>query len=134
MGRWPGCIIPCHVICILYYLSRTLVNSCVSDQMARIAVDAVMSVADFETKDVNFELIKVGFIHFYPFRNFWSSLFCWTFLFLRTCFILLAWEPSVVQVHCSNSRRLSSLGLKSGFSYFKKFHCKKGQLRISKLS
>jgi len=34
--------------------------------MARIAVDAVMAVADFETKDVNFELIKVGFIYFYP--------------------------------------------------------------------
>ena len=28
--------------------------------MARIAVDAVLAVADFETKDVNFELIKVA--------------------------------------------------------------------------
>jgi T-complex protein 1 subunit epsilon len=27
--------------------------------MARIAVDAVMAVADFETRDVNFELIKM---------------------------------------------------------------------------
>ena len=28
-------------------------------QFAKIAVDAVMSVADFELKDVNFELIKI---------------------------------------------------------------------------
>merc|ERR1719147_525247 len=28
-------------------------------QTAKIAVDAIMAVADFETKDVNFELIKV---------------------------------------------------------------------------
>ena len=34
--------------------------------MARIAVDAVMAVADFETKDVNFELIKV---RLYDLRN-----------------------------------------------------------------
>jgi len=27
--------------------------------MARIAVDAVLSVADLERKDVNFELIKI---------------------------------------------------------------------------
>jgi hypothetical protein len=32
--------------------------------MARIAVDAVMAVADFETKDVNFELIKVQRFHY----------------------------------------------------------------------
>merc|ERR1719474_1306696 len=35
-----------------------IINKC-HDQMARIAVDAVMAVADLETKDVNFELIKV---------------------------------------------------------------------------
>merc|ERR1719356_1945018 len=29
------------------------------DKMANVAVDAIMAVADFETKDVNFELIKV---------------------------------------------------------------------------
>lgn len=34
------------------------VNRC-HRQMAQIAVDAVMAVADFQTKDVNFELIKV---------------------------------------------------------------------------
>lgn len=39
-------------------LGSKIINKC-HDQMARIAVDAVMSVADFETKDVNFELIKV---------------------------------------------------------------------------
>ncbi|XP_023322728.1 T-complex protein 1 subunit epsilon, partial [Eurytemora carolleeae] len=44
-------------------LGSKIINKC-HDQMARIAVDAVMAVADFETKDVNFELIKVGFIYF----------------------------------------------------------------------
>ena len=39
-------------------LGSKIVNKC-HEQMAKIAVDAVMSVADFETKDVNFELIKV---------------------------------------------------------------------------
>eukprot|EP00088_Acartia_fossae_P033675 TRINITY_DN344_c0_g1_i2.p1 TRINITY_DN344_c0_g1~~TRINITY_DN344_c0_g1_i2.p1 ORF type:complete len:542 (-),score=200.88 TRINITY_DN344_c0_g1_i2:45-1670(-) len=39
-------------------LGSKIINKC-HDQMAKIAVDAVMSVADFETKDVNFELIKV---------------------------------------------------------------------------
>lgn len=39
-------------------LGSKIINKC-HDQMARIAVDAVMAVADFETKDVNFELIKV---------------------------------------------------------------------------
>jgi T-complex protein 1 subunit epsilon len=39
-------------------LGSKIINKC-HEQMARIAVDAVMSVADFETKDVNFELIKV---------------------------------------------------------------------------
>ena len=41
-------------------LGSKIINKC-HDQMARIAVDAVMAVADFETKDVNFELIKVDF-------------------------------------------------------------------------
>merc|ERR1712071_403872 len=39
-------------------LGSKIINKC-HDQMARIAVDAIMSVADMETKDVNFELIKV---------------------------------------------------------------------------
>jgi T-complex protein 1 subunit epsilon len=39
-------------------LGSKIVNKC-HDQMAKIAVDAVMAVADFDTKDVNFELIKV---------------------------------------------------------------------------
>jgi len=39
-------------------LGSKIVNKC-HDQMARIAVDAVMAVADFKTRDVNFELIKV---------------------------------------------------------------------------
>jgi len=39
-------------------LGSKIINKC-HEQMAKIAVDAVMSVADFETKDVNFELIKV---------------------------------------------------------------------------
>jgi len=39
-------------------LGSKIINKC-HDQMARIAVDAVMAVADLETKDVNFELIKV---------------------------------------------------------------------------
>jgi len=39
-------------------LGSKIINKC-HDQMAQIAVDAVMSVADLETKDVNFELIKV---------------------------------------------------------------------------
>jgi len=39
-------------------LGSKIINKC-HDLMANIAVDAVMAVADFETKDVNFELIKV---------------------------------------------------------------------------
>ncbi|XP_065216496.1 T-complex protein 1 subunit epsilon [Planococcus citri] len=39
-------------------LGSKIVNKC-HRQMAEIAVNAVMSVADFEQKDVNFELIKV---------------------------------------------------------------------------
>jgi T-complex protein 1 subunit epsilon len=39
-------------------LGSKIVNRC-HRQFAKIAVDAVLSVADFNTKDVNFELIKV---------------------------------------------------------------------------
>jgi len=39
-------------------LGSKIINKC-HEQMANIAVDAVMAVADFETRDVNFELIKV---------------------------------------------------------------------------
>uniref|UniRef100_A0A0K8TSU0 T-complex protein 1 subunit epsilon n=1 Tax=Tabanus bromius TaxID=304241 RepID=A0A0K8TSU0_TABBR len=39
-------------------LGSKIVNKC-HRQMAEIAVDAVLAVADFETKDVNFELIKI---------------------------------------------------------------------------
>jgi len=39
-------------------LGSKIINKC-HDMMANIAVDAIMAVADFETKDVNFELIKV---------------------------------------------------------------------------
>jgi len=39
-------------------LGSKIINKC-HDKMANIAVDAILSVADFETKDVNFELIKV---------------------------------------------------------------------------
>jgi len=39
-------------------LGSKIINKC-HDLMANIAVDAVMAVADFDTKDVNFELIKV---------------------------------------------------------------------------
>jgi len=39
-------------------LGSKIINKC-HDQMAKIAVDAIMAVADFESKDVNFELIKV---------------------------------------------------------------------------
>jgi len=39
-------------------LGSKIINKC-HDQMANIAVDAIMAVADFDTKDVNFELIKV---------------------------------------------------------------------------
>ncbi|XP_069109608.1 T-complex protein 1 subunit epsilon-like, partial [Argopecten irradians] len=39
-------------------LGSKIVNRC-HRQMAEIAVDAILSVADFEKKDVNFELIKV---------------------------------------------------------------------------
>merc|ERR1711915_905904 len=39
-------------------LGSKIINKC-HDQMVKIAFDAVMAVADFETKDVNFELIKV---------------------------------------------------------------------------
>ncbi|OWF40594.1 T-complex protein 1 subunit epsilon-like [Mizuhopecten yessoensis] len=39
-------------------LGSKIVNRC-HRQMAEIAVDAILAVADFDTKDVNFELIKV---------------------------------------------------------------------------
>merc|ERR1719187_2211064 len=39
-------------------LGSKIINKC-HVKMANIAVDAVMAVADFETRDVNFELIKV---------------------------------------------------------------------------
>merc|ERR1712112_120011 len=39
-------------------LGSKIINKC-HDQMAQIAVDAVLAVADMESKDVNFELIKV---------------------------------------------------------------------------
>ncbi|XP_050718522.1 T-complex protein 1 subunit epsilon-like [Eriocheir sinensis] len=39
-------------------LGSKIINRC-HRQMAKIAVDAVMAVADMETRDVNFELIKV---------------------------------------------------------------------------
>jgi T-complex protein 1 subunit epsilon len=39
-------------------LGSKIINKC-HEQMARIAVDAVMAVADLETRDVNFELIKL---------------------------------------------------------------------------
>jgi len=39
-------------------LGSKIINKC-HRQMAEIAVDAVMSVADFEKKDVNFEMIKM---------------------------------------------------------------------------
>jgi T-complex protein 1 subunit epsilon len=39
-------------------LSSKIINKC-HNMMANIVVDAIMSVADFETRDVNFELIKV---------------------------------------------------------------------------
>merc|ERR1712121_582124 len=39
-------------------LGSKIINKC-HDQMAQIAVDAVLAVDDMESKDVNFELIKV---------------------------------------------------------------------------
>lgn len=39
-------------------LGSKIINKC-HEKMANIAVDAIMAVADFNTKDVNFELIKV---------------------------------------------------------------------------
>merc|ERR1712024_377035 len=39
-------------------LGSKIINKC-HEQMAKIAVDAVMAVADLDQKDVNFELIKV---------------------------------------------------------------------------
>lgn len=39
-------------------LGSKIINKC-HRQMAEIAVDAVLSVADLKTRDVNFELIKV---------------------------------------------------------------------------
>lgn len=39
-------------------LGSKIINKC-HRQMAEIAVKAVMTVADLETRDVNFELIKV---------------------------------------------------------------------------
>lgn len=39
-------------------LGSKIINKC-HDQMAEIAVKAVLSVANLETRDVNFELIKV---------------------------------------------------------------------------
>lgn len=40
-------------------LGSKIVSKC-HRQMAEIAVEAVLSVADFDRKDVDFELIKVG--------------------------------------------------------------------------
>merc|ERR1712047_230784 len=40
-------------------LGSKIINKC-HDKMANIAVDAIMAVADFETKDVNFELIAIA--------------------------------------------------------------------------
>ena len=40
-------------------LGSKIVSKC-HIQMAEIAVEAVLSVADFDRKDVDFELIKVG--------------------------------------------------------------------------
>lgn len=39
-------------------LGSKIINKC-HEQMAKIAVDAVLAVADLETRDVNFELIKI---------------------------------------------------------------------------
>ena len=39
-------------------LGSKIVNRC-HDQFADIAVESVLAVADFEKKDVNFELIKM---------------------------------------------------------------------------
>ena len=39
-------------------LGSKIINKC-HDQMAKIAVDAIMAVADFDSRDVNFELIMV---------------------------------------------------------------------------
>ena len=40
-------------VCVFYRVNRC------QNQLAKIAVEAVMSVADLERKDVDFELIKV---------------------------------------------------------------------------
>lgn len=42
----------------MFFYCNFSVNRC-HRQMAEIAVDAIMSVADFDRKDVDFELIKV---------------------------------------------------------------------------
>lgn len=44
--------------CAMTSLGSKIVNKCLR-QLAEIAVDAVLSVADMEQKDVNFELIKI---------------------------------------------------------------------------
>lgn len=49
---------PVGVVCIDTCLDVFSVNRC-HRQMAEIAVNAIMSVADLERKDVDFELIKV---------------------------------------------------------------------------
>lgn len=46
------------VLTAMTTLGSKIINRC-HRQMAQIAVDAVMAVADLETRDVNFELIKV---------------------------------------------------------------------------
>lgn len=44
--------------CAVTSLGSKIVSQC-QDQFAKIAVDAVLSVADLERKDVNFDLIKM---------------------------------------------------------------------------
>ena len=46
-------------------LGSKIINKC-HDQMAKIAVDAIMAVADFDSRDVNFELIKVRNLILFP--------------------------------------------------------------------
>src|SRR3954453_630063 len=48
-----------YYLFILFYFWRVCRVSKSHDQFAKIAVDAVLSVADLERKDVDFELIKV---------------------------------------------------------------------------
>lgn len=56
-------------------LGSKIINKC-HRQMAEIAVNAVLSVADLEKKDVNFELIKVEGKVRYLFNLYLSNLPC----------------------------------------------------------